>query len=128
MTTALVAAFLLLHGLAHLPVWLPASGRPAQQSAPFDPRHSWALAFAGLPQSRAVRAAVILASATALLYVIAGTAATTQARGWPVAALTAAASGLVLKALWFNPWLSFGVLLDAGVITAVALNWPGSLY
>jgi len=125
MTTALVSAFLFLHGLVHLPVWLPQPGR----SEPFDPRHSWALAAAGLPQARVMgTAAVGLASATAVLYVIAGAATAAQSSGWATAAVTAAAVGLVLKALWFNPWLSLGMLLDAGVITAVAMTWPASLY
>ncbi|MDT7839954.1 hypothetical protein [Streptomyces justiciae] len=39
-----------------------------------------------------------------------------------------AAVGLLLRTLWFNPWLSLGVLLDAGVIAAVLLTWPASLY
>ncbi|MBC9713873.1 hypothetical protein H9Y04_14985 [Streptomyces sp. TRM66268-LWL] len=128
MTTALVAVFLFLHGLLHLTVWLPTGGRSAPQPASFDPRHSWALTFAGVPPGRAARASVAFASATTVLYLIAGAAAAAQANGWTAAALTAAASGLALKALWFHPWLSLGVLLDAGVITAVALNWPGSLY
>lgn len=37
-------------------------------------------------------------------------------------------TGLVLKAVWFNPWLLVGVLLDAGVLAAVFGQWPASLY
>ncbi|WP_405905343.1 MULTISPECIES: hypothetical protein [unclassified Streptomyces] len=124
MTTALVATFLFLHGLVHLPVWLA----PTSRDAPFDPRHSWVLAAAGLPQARAGTAAVGLASAATLLYVIAGAATAAQSGGWATAAVTAAAAGLLLKSLYFNPWLSLGVLLDAAVITAVLAAWPGSLY
>ncbi|PWI13258.1 hypothetical protein DI272_03265 [Streptomyces sp. Act143] len=125
MITALVSVFLFVHGLVHLTVWLP---RQADRQ-PFDPRYSWALAAAGLPRAGAMDAAAIgLASATAVLYLIAGLATAVQSSGWAAAALTAAAVGLLLKTLWFNPWLSLGVLLDAGVITAVLLAWPGSLY
>ncbi|CAL9283094.1 hypothetical protein [Streptomyces sp. SudanB52_2052] len=63
-----------------------------------------------------------------MLYVIAGAATATQSSGWSVAALTAACVGLLLKVLWFHPWLSLGVVLDAGVITAVLTGWPASLY
>ncbi|MFJ2238055.1 hypothetical protein [Streptomyces sp. NPDC087859] len=59
---------------------------------------------------------------------MAGAAAATQADGWATAAALAASVGLVLKALWFNPWLSLGILLDIGVITAALTNWPASLY
>ncbi|AZQ39483.1 hypothetical protein EJ357_43675 [Streptomyces cyaneochromogenes] len=125
MITALVSAFLFVHGLIHLTVWLPHDST----EQPFNPRHSWALASAGLPQARVVsQAAIALASITAMLYVIAGAATAAQSSGWTAAAVLAASVGLVLKALWFNPWLSLGVLLDAGVIAAVATSWPGSLY
>lgn len=46
----------------------------------------------------------------------------------PTAAVVAAASGLVLKAVWFDPWLSVGVLLDVSVIVVVACTWPASVY
>ncbi|MFF1680078.1 hypothetical protein ACFVYG_29060 [Streptomyces sp. NPDC058256] len=88
MTTALVATFLFLHGLVHLPVWLAPTGR----DGPFDPRHSGVLAAAGLPQARAGTAAVSLASATTLLYVIAGAVTAAQSSGRATAAVTAAAA------------------------------------
>ncbi|MFD5256368.1 hypothetical protein ACFWM5_26485 [Streptomyces bobili] len=125
MTAALVATFLFLHGLVHLPVWLARAGG----NEPFDPRHSWALTAAGLPRTRVVGTTAIgLASVTATLYIIAGAATAVQSSGWATAALLAATVGLVLKAVWFNPWLSLGVLLDVGVITAVVTDWPASLY
>ncbi|MFI9152585.1 hypothetical protein [Streptomyces sp. NPDC053367] len=125
MITALVSVFLFAHGLIHLAVWLPHDST----DQPFNPRHSWALASAGLPQARVVdRTAIGLASFTAMLYVIAGAATAAQSSGWAEAAVLAATVGLILKSLWFNAWLSLGVLLDLGVLTAVALSWPGSLY
>jgi hypothetical protein len=45
----------------------------------------------------------------------------------PVAAL-AAAAGLLLKLGWFHPWLTAGVLLDVGVLAAVAAGWPAALF
>lgn len=46
------------------------------------------------------RAAVALASITAMLYVIAGAATAAQSGGWAAAAVLAASVGLVLKTLW----------------------------
>ncbi|MFI0980833.1 hypothetical protein ACH4SP_27955 [Streptomyces sp. NPDC021093] len=126
--TALVTVFLVRHGLAHLPVWWASSAGSARSSAPFDPRHSWAFAVAELPQARAGQASVLLAGAVAVLYVAAGAAVVAQADAWPAVAVAAAAAGLALKALWFHAWLSFGVLLDLGVIAAVTMNCPGSLH
>lgn len=40
----------------------------------------------------------------------------------------AASAGLLLKVLWFDPWLGLGVLLDVGVVVAVACTWPASVY
>lgn len=125
MITALVAGFLFLHGFVHLAVWLA----PSSEDQPFDPRHSWLSLAPGQQRVRVVgTTAVGLASATAVLYVIAGAAAAVGSPGWATAAFAAACTGLVLKALWFNPWLSLGVLLDAGVLAAVLSSWPSSLY
>ncbi|MER7172168.1 hypothetical protein [Streptomyces mesophilus] len=128
MITALFAAFLIAHGLIHLPVWAPPGPAHEGSRPPFDARHSWALAVAGLPQARAGRVSIGLASVAAMLYVIAGAAAASGAADWPTAAVSAAVVGLALKILWFHPWLSLGVLLDAGVLLAVYAYWPASLY
>ncbi|MDF3145599.1 hypothetical protein, partial [Streptomyces sp. T21Q-yed] len=64
----------------------------------------------------------------ALVYVVAGAGVLAGSGWWPTAALVAAAGGLALKAIWFDPWLSVGVLLDVGVIVAVACTWPASVY
>ncbi|WP_199547218.1 hypothetical protein [Streptomyces sp. N35] len=128
MITAIFAAFLIAHGLIHLPVW--AASGPAQDGnrPPFDARHSWALAVAGLPQARAGRVSIGLASAAAMLYVIAGAAVASGGTAWATAAVIAAVVGLALKVLWFHPWLSLGVLLDVGVLISVYTYWPASLY
>ncbi|MEV7389748.1 hypothetical protein [Streptomyces sp. NPDC091215] len=119
----LVAAFLVVDGLIHLAVWLPAD---AAEQQPFDPGRSWALAAAGRPgPDVAALAAVGLASASALLFEIAGVAAATRA-DWTVPAVTGAVVGPVLKTLWFNRWLAPGLLLDGGLIFAVLTLGPGA--
>ncbi|MFF6783711.1 hypothetical protein [Streptomyces sp. NPDC012510] len=126
MTAFLVAAFLIMHGLLHPGVWT-APQQPDRPS-PFDPGHSWALAAAHVSPAPARAAALAIAWYTAVVYAIAGAGALASSGWWPTAALVAAGSGLVLKAVWFDPWLSIGVLLDVGVIVAVACTWPASVY
>ena len=47
---------------------------------------------------------------------------------WVVAmALCAAAVGLIVKFLFFNPWLVVGVALDVAVLAAAMTGWPVSL-
>lgn len=126
MIIALTAAFLIAHGLMHLAVWTA----PARSSStePFAPTQSWALTVAHTPETTARLAAVSLAVTTSLLYVIAATSVAVGSDRWATAAVAAAATGLVLKAIYFHPWLTYAALLDAGVILAVAGNWPASLY
>jgi hypothetical protein len=70
---------------------------------------------------------VWLASATTVAYVAAGVAVAVGS-GWAVGLAAAAAIvGLSLKALYFNPWLSLGVLLDAVVLSAAVAGWPITL-
>ena len=126
MITALVGAFLIVHGLLHLGVW--ATPEQPDKPAPFDRGHSWASAAAHVSTAPARAAALTLAWYTGLVYVVAGAGVLTGTGWWPTAALVAAASGLALKAIWFDPWLSVGVLLDVGVIVAVACTWPASVY
>lgn len=126
MITALVGAFLIVHGLLHLGVWT--TPEQPDKPVPFDRGHSWALAAAHVSTAPARAAALALAWYTGIVYVVAGAGAAAGASWWPTAALVAAASGLALKAIWFDPWLTVGVLLDVGVIVAVTGSWPASVY
>ncbi|MDN3029220.1 hypothetical protein [Streptomyces sp. S.PB5] len=126
MTALLVGVFLILHGLLHPGVWT-APQQPDKPS-PFDPGHSWALTAAHVPAAPARAWALALAWYTAVVYAVAGAGVFAGSPWWPTAALVAAASGLVLKALWFDPWLGIGVLLDVSVIVAVSSTWPASVY
>ncbi len=126
MITLLVAAFLIVHGLLHVGVWT-APRQPGTPS-PFTPGHSWLLAAARVRATTVGTVALALACYTAVVYVIAGVGVPAGAGWWPTAALVAASTGLLLKAVWFDPWLSLGVLLAVGVGAAVACLWPASVY
>jgi hypothetical protein len=122
--TWLIAAFLIAHGAVHLAVWLPTPPTDADPQAPFAPDHSALLTRTRVPQAASHRLAVLLAGATTVLYVVAGLAVALGS-GWAVAMAAAAAIvGLALKVLYFNPWLTLGILLDAAVLSAAVLSWP----
>jgi hypothetical protein len=125
--TWLIAAFLIAHGAVHLAVWLPPAPTDAERQAPFNPDHSALLTRTQVSQASARLVAVRLAGTAAVLYVIAGLAVALGS-GWAVAMAAAAAIlGLALKVLYFNPWLTLGILLDAAVLSSALLSWPVSL-
>jgi hypothetical protein len=122
----LVVAFLLAHAFVHVAVW--AMPKPGADTQPFDPRRSWALAAAHVAIAPARTASVAAALTAAVLYGTAGVALAFDLPVWVGLASAGALAGLLLKTLWFNPWLSLGVALDLGVLLAVAAQWPAGLY
>ena len=72
-------------------------------------------------------AGVAIGAVVALAFALAGIATAFGAAWTPVAAACAAVLGLVLKLLFFHPWLTIGVLLDLAVLAAAVSGWPFSL-
>ncbi len=129
MNTFLVVGFLLVHGLLHLAVWLPRPQQPADQgkAPPFHPDHSALLLEAHVEPETTHRVAVWLAVAAACLYGIAGLAvAFGSAWAVPLAVL-AGTVGLAIKLVFFHPWLSVGIAIDALVLSSALVEWPVSL-
>lgn len=125
--TAIVVVFLAAHGLVHLAVWLPSTeAQPDKPPPPFAPDHSALLEKAAVPRPTAHRVAAGLAVATAVAYLVAALAVLLDQAAVPIA-VVAAVLGLILKVVFFNPWLTFGVLLDALVLAAALAEWPVSL-
>lgn len=125
--TWLVAAFLVVHGVLHLAVWLPPAPTDPDSPPPFAPDHSAVLTARHVSQGTSHRVAVLLAVAAAVAYGATG-AAVAWGTAWAVPlAVLSVASGLLLKGLFFNPWLLVGVLLDGLVLTAALVSWPVSL-
>ncbi|GAB3106858.1 hypothetical protein GCM10027160_02910 [Streptomyces calidiresistens] len=126
MIRAVAVLLLFAHGVAHFAIWVPRvdPGRPP----PFRPDRSGLLSAAGMPEGAVRRAAVTLAVVTGLLNWLAAVWLVTGSDRWAGAAVGAAVCGLVLKAIWFNPWLSLGVVLDLGLLLAVAQRWPAALW
>jgi hypothetical protein len=127
MVDVLVIGFLVLHGLLHLTVWLPKPDPDAEKPPPFRPDHSAVLTAVAAPQATTHRVSIALAVAATVAYVMAGLVLAFGA-SWAAFALTVAAGlGLLLKGLFFHPWLSVGVLLDMLVLSSALVGWPVSV-
>jgi hypothetical protein len=127
MTTALVVAFLAAHGLVHLAIWLPHPEPDPERPPPFEPDHSALLTATAAPVEAVHRLSVGGAVAVAATYVLAALAVAVGAPGAVGVTVLAASLGLALKALFFHPWLSFGVAIDLGVLAGALAGWPVSL-
>jgi hypothetical protein len=126
-TTFLVVGFLALHGLLHLAVWLPKPAPAPAKPPPFEPDHSRVLTAVHVPVRSVHALAIGLASGAFAAYLLAAVSVALGA-SWAVgAAVAAALLGLVLKGLYFHPWLSVGVLLDVGVLSSALVEWPVAL-
>jgi hypothetical protein len=128
-STFLVVGFLLVHGLLHLALWLPRPQQPEEpgKAPPFHPDHSALLTEAHVEPETSHRVAVWLAVAAAVLYGLAGVAVAFGG-SWAVPlAVLAATVGLSIKFLFFHPWLSVGIALDALVLSSALAEWPVAL-
>jgi hypothetical protein len=126
-TTFLIVGFLAVHGLLHLAVWLPKPAPPPAKPPPFEADHSGVLTAVHVPATTTHRLAIVLAWAACAAYLLAAVAVAFSV-SWAIAtAVLAAVLGLVLKGLYFHPWLTFGVLLDLGVLSAALAEWPVAL-
>jgi hypothetical protein len=107
MLRTLVGLFLVAHGLVTFGIW----AAPAADKAPFNPRHSWLL---GDARTLAVTLAVVAAAAL----VATGSGFLAHQDWWAAAAVAAGAVAVALMALYFNPWLSAGILISAVILYA----------
>jgi hypothetical protein len=123
-TTFLVAAFLVAHGLVHLAVWLPHPAPEEGKPVPFAPDHSALLTVAAVPAVGARRFSEILAVTAAVTLVLAGAAVAFGVGAAVPLAVAGASVGLLLKALFFNAWLTLGVALDLLVLAMALASWP----
>jgi hypothetical protein len=109
MLRVLLGLFVVAHGLVTFGIW----AAPVTEKAPFNPSHSWLL---GDTRTLAVALAVVAAVA----FVFAGGGVLAQQGWWAAAAVAAGAVAVVLMGLYFNPWLSAGILISAAILYAGA--------
>ena len=122
--TLLFAVFLIAHGLVHLAIYAAPVNR--DQPVPFVLGRSWALG--GDRTTTATRSgSVALACAVAAAYSAAGWMLAINATTWAAVAGIAAVLGLVLKGVWFHPWLTFGVAIDIAIAVTVLVGGRRSL-
>jgi len=125
--TVVLVLLLAVHGLLHLAVWLPHPAPEPAKPPPFEPDHSAVLTALAVPPLVARSVAHGLAVTAATTYVLAALGVAVGS-DWAVAmAACAAAVGLIVKALFFHPWLVVGVALDVAVLAAALTGWPVSL-
>jgi hypothetical protein len=125
MTRFLLAAFLFAHGWIHAAIY--ALPQKPEETPPFQASHSWALSAAHVPEVSTRRVSIAMSWLTCAAF---GTAAVFLVAGsdlWMSVTIASAALGLVLKALYFNPWLSLGVLIDVGLIALTTTSWASGL-
>jgi hypothetical protein len=109
MLRVLVGLVVVAHGLVTFGLW----AAPVTEKAPFNPGRSWLL---GDARTLAMALAVVAAAA----FVAAGGGFLAQQDWWAAAAVAAGAVAVVLMALYFNPWLSAGILISAAILYAGA--------
>jgi hypothetical protein len=127
MNGMVLAGFLATHGMLHLAIWLWRMDAKAPHPPPFRPDHSALLTATRTPEAVVRQLSLALAAGAAATYLLAAISVALDL-AWAVpAAVAAALLGVVLKVLYFHPWLSVGVLLDVGVLMAALLEWPVNL-
>ncbi|MPZ91432.1 MAG: hypothetical protein GEU68_07370 [Actinobacteria bacterium] len=85
------------------------------------------LTRAHVAQNSTRRLSVLMAWISAIVLSLVGAALLAESVLWVPMAVFGAVSGLLLKAIFFNTRLSVGVLIDVGILWAVAAGWPPSL-
>jgi hypothetical protein len=125
--TWFLAAFLAVHGLLHLAIWMPPAPSPDEHRAPFAPDRSALLTASKVEQTTVHVWAVRLAVAAAASYLGAAILLATGSDWALGAAALAATVGLILKTVYFHPWLTMGVVIDGLVLTTALLEWPTAL-
>jgi hypothetical protein len=107
MLRVLLGLLVVAHGLVTFGIW----AAPVTEQAPFNPSHSWLL---GDTRTLALALAVVAAVA----FVATGGGLLAQQDWWAVAGIVAGAVAVALMALYFNPWLSAGLLISALILYA----------
>jgi hypothetical protein len=120
----LFAAFLLAHGAIHATFLAP---RPPATAGgppwPFEIARSWVLTPLGIQPATMRLLAMTLVAATIAAFALAALAAAgfISAELWGPASAAGAVASVALLALFFQPWLVLGVVIDLGLLWAVLI-------
>jgi hypothetical protein len=127
MVRILTGSFLIAHGLVHLLYLMP---RPEDDASyPFVPEERWSARLVGLEPATAKRVAAALAIGCAIVLFVSGVGLFADADVWKPMAAAGALLSLALLLLFFHPWLTIGVAIDAGILASVwYAHVPSSLF
>jgi len=124
MTRLLLGVFLIAHGALHPAIYtIPYD----PEKAAFNPGRSWALVAAHVAELPTRTFSTALSVPAGVLFLFSGIALLVSSSMWIPLAASGAMAGLVLKGLYFHPWLIVGVLIDVVVLWAATAGWPPSL-
>lgn len=132
MTTVIVAAFLVAHGLVHACFVIP---RPPATAGgpqwPFDLATSWLLSPIGLGDSSLRLIGIVLLAVIVLGYVITAlaTLGVAPASLFGPGIVVASVASIAMLVVFFHPWLVLGLAIDGALLWATLANgWrPGAL-
>ena len=118
------AAFLLAHGLIHVSyVTKPPVVEAGAPPWPFRLDASWGLSRLGVTSGVQRRSGVVLTAAVVTCFAAAAVVLAVGSPVWQTIAAVAASLSLVQLVVWFHPWLSFGLLIDAAILATVLGIW-----
>jgi hypothetical protein len=120
-----VALFLVAHGLLHASFVSPApSASAGGPQWPFDLTRSWLLGPIGLDATwmRVVGIALLVTLLAGYLVAALAALGVLSASAFVPGVVLGSAASMGMLAVFFHPWLAFGVLIDAVLIWAVTVN------
>lgn len=120
----LIAAFLLAHGAIHASFLAPRPPATASGPAwPFELTRSWILTPAGVNAEQLRLVGVALVAVTVGAFALAAVAALGPLAGlWVPAVVLGVVSSLALLVVFYHPWLSLGIAIDAVLAWAVLVG------
>jgi hypothetical protein len=120
----LLAAFLLAHGAIHASFLSPRPPVTASGPAwPFELSRSWLLTPLGVGAEQLRLLGIALTAVTVAAFAVAALAALGPlAALWVPAVVLGSTASIALLVLFFHPWLSLGIVIDAVLVWAVAFG------
>lgn len=122
----LFIAFLFVHGLVHLTVWVAHLPEAKDGKRPrYDPHRSWL--FGTGTAARLVGGG--LAIVACVLFVLGAVLLAAGAEAWRPVTAVASGVGLLVAVLFFNPWLLLDVAMNAALLYGlVVADWPSESF
>jgi len=122
----LIAAFLVAHALIHASYLAPTPPRTAGGPEwPFELTRSWLVTGLQLDPAAARALGIAMVAATVVILAVAGLATAgwiVPPSWWAGVIVAGAVCSLLTLALFFHPWLAFGILIDAALLWAVLIG------